>query len=884
LQHKLAFIKPVRWGLVGLSLFLMIAIGVAYTSGYKWISDARQARRFADYAEAEAILNHCWRLPGLRHAIELETQLLAVQQGDLRHESLLKDAAKKKSPDSQAILEALARGYLATFRSNDAESIAQLLVDQDGTNAIAFWVRGLARAEMQQEALALEDLEKALELQPTAVAIRRSLAKQLQRQGYIRQAFDHLRILFSQCPSDARVVLGIVQCLQDEARYDDARSLADRLVIEHPDFVPGLVESARIAVRQKDFLTAESNLRQATRLLPDHFEANYLWRTLRQHEHINDDLHDDLIKKLELQQANLKKRQRELPKQPQSLVDIGQWMLKTGQDEEAGGWFYLSLQEDPDFAPAHLGLMEWYRQLGQPLRSHLHARLGGVRTVGNSEPSKPAVVGTTQPPKATGIPELPSHQVIEASEAQVRSLCAACHAYPDPNTMPRSAWRKEVQQGFSFLHDSVMSGEHPSLESVVMYYEKSAPESWTPISHSAAMTHSPFQFEKRGTGWMPNQPLPPGITNINLAGLLGGATKELVLSDVRLDLLMVLRPYDNRPGGIVIPQVSSPCHTTVCDLDADGIQDILVASIGSFFPTNDKLGKLLWLRATAPGKFDAVTIAEDLGRLVDVQAADFNGDGRLDLVAAVFGWRAGGEILYLENQTTDWSKPMFTRRNVDSRHGTIHVPIVDLNRDGRPDFVSLTSQEHEMVTAYLNQGEGEFQAVPLFSAENPTFGCSGIEIVDLDGDEDSDVILTNGDVLDPPYLLKPYHGIHWLENEGRYPFTAHRLMAMNGVARAVTADFDSDGDLDVLATSFLPAMQFPDREKLQLPSVVLLEQQSGKHFEPHIVEQGTCDHYSCSAGDWDNDGDVDFAVANFAWNGSLAISDAATLWRNTKKR
>src|SRR5262245_57822524 len=73
------------------------------------------------------------------------------------------------------------------------------------------------------------------------------------------------------------------------------------------------------------------------------------------------------------------------------------------------------------------------------------------------------------PPTATAVEE--------ATPEQVHSLCGACHAYPPPETFPRSAWRKEVQQGFDFLNSSTLasSRRHPSQESVVRYYESRAP-------------------------------------------------------------------------------------------------------------------------------------------------------------------------------------------------------------------------------------------------------------------------------------------------------------------------------------------------------------------------------------------------------------------------
>ena len=266
----------------------------------------------------------------------------------------------------------------------------------------------------------------------------------------------------------------------------------------------------------------------------------------------------------------------------------------------------------------------------------------------------------------------------------------------------------------------------------------------------------------------------PTVANVQLTPVFGKSNPLLLLCESRLNALLVVNPNEPGPGGMVISGLTAPCHATVADLDADGQNDILVASLGQFFPTNDKLGQVLWLRASAGGQFETKTILDCVGRVADVQAADFNGDGKLDLVVAVFGWRTTGEILYLENRTTDWSKPQFASHVVDSRHGAIHVPVADLNGDGRPDFVGLISQEHETVVAYLNEGDGNFRQETIFAAPHPSYGSSGIEIVDMDGDRDFDVLLTNGDILDQPHILKPYHSVQWLENEGTFPYKHHR--------------------------------------------------------------------------------------------------------------
>ena len=454
--------------------------------------------------------------------------------------------------------------------------------------------------------------------------------------------------------------------------------------------------------------------------------------------------------------------------------------------------------------------------------------------------------------------------------------------------MPRSAWRKEVKQGFDFLRDSTLSIEFPSLESVVGYYENLAPETLPRIETnglvaSASIKAVPWHFQRQRAGWVKNLPPFPATTHTKLVRLTGDKDLSLLVCDTRLDRVLAVRPNSEPPAWELLGPALVPSHAEATDLDGDGLCDVVVACLGQFFPTDDKVGSIVLLRGQSNGTFAPVTILEGLGRVADVQVADFNGDGRLDLVAAVFGWRRTGEILYLENQTSDWSKPAFGVYRVDNRHGAISVPVVDLNKDGRPDFVALISQEHETVVAFLNEGSGKFRPETIFSAPHPTFGCSSIEIADIDGDSDPDVLLTNGDVLDRPYIKKPYHGVQWLENQAAYPFVHHQLTNMYGACKAITADVDNDNDLDIIAVSFLPSLEFPERERLRLPSIVLLEQVEQRKFSLHVLETATCDHFTCAAGDWNSDGQTDLAIGNFSWKRSQPIADAVELFKGLNK-
>jgi hypothetical protein len=471
----------------------------------------------------------------------------------------------------------------------------------------------------------------------------------------------------------------------------------------------------------------------------------------------------------------------------------------------------------------------------------------------------------------------------QASAAAVHEFCGACHAYPPPDSFPRRAWKDEVERGYKFFTDAKLKAEMtlqaPPIGEVIAYYEARAPQELPPLVVRKADTPVPVRFERASfPGAAADQP--PTISNVNLVKLFSKDRFEVLATEMRTGEVLLLKPYEPKPAWQTLARLSNPAHTQVIDLDRDGHLDILVADLGNFQPTDERRGSVVWLRGGPDGRFTPITLLKGVGRVADVRAADFNGDGKLDLVVAVFGWQTTGEILLLENQTTDWDRPVFKTHVLDRRHGTIHVPVADLNKDGKPDFVALISQEHETVVAFLNESAGgkiRFRKETIYEAPHPAYGSSGIQLVDLDGDGDLDVLYTNGDVLDSPHLLKPYHGVQWLENKGKFPFTHHPIGAMYGVHRAIAADFSGKGRLDVVAVSYLPADHFPQRKEMNLDSVVLFEQVARGKFARHTLATQSCDHVTCAAADLDGKGRQDLVTAAFT---RTVTPEALTIWRN----
>jgi hypothetical protein len=512
---------------------------------------------------------------------------------------------------------------------------------------------------------------------------------------------------------------------------------------------------------------------------------------------------------------------------------------------------------------------------------------GATAAPGTVEALSPASAGqsASAAPSTSGAQATPAP---EGDEQQARAVCGTCHAFPPPDILPAAVWRDEFVR-MMFIREGRLPPIGPpglvgrtiqlppDMQQALPYYTSRAPASLPAADPWPAPGESPLKFTRHQVS-APELPGPPAVSNVQLADVNGDRIIDILGTDMRQGVVFTGSP---RAGGTLsaIASIPHPSHATIGDVDGDGVADLLVGDMGEFFPADHTKGSVIWLRGLAAGKFSAFWL-DGWPRVAHVDAADFNGDGRTDLAVAAFGWRKAGQVAILENDSADASKPSFKTHTIDPRTGAIRVLPVDLNGDGRMDFVTLLAQEHETVLAYINTGSGgfAFEQKVIYAAPHPNWGSSGIELVDLDKDGDLDVLLAHGDTFDDG-IVKPYHGIQWLENTGTYPFVEHTLARMPGVHGIKAADLDGDGDLDVVASALLAGGS--DVDEKTLPALVWLEQTKPGIFTRHTIEMGFPRHATLDVGDVDADGDLDIVVGNFSIE--QAASPWVDVWVNQRK-
>lgn len=446
--------------------------------------------------------------------------------------------------------------------------------------------------------------------------------------------------------------------------------------------------------------------------------------------------------------------------------------------------------------------------------------------------------------------------------AQIKAFCADCHGMPLAENYPRDAWHDKVARAYQYYARSGRNDlDPPPIHQTVAYYRSLAPE-------EVVLPRPPEAQTQAGVAFIPqhiplDQPskVSPGIANLRWIDLNQDGHPVLVVCDMRRGYVSALDLRDPARGHRILARLNNPCHVAPCDLDGDGLLDLVVADLGSVQASDHHRGRVVWLRRRqSPGDYEAIVLAAGLGRVANNQPVDIDGDGDLDVLVGVFGYSKTGKIALLRNTAAVDDRPQFELEVLDPRPGTSHILVHDFNDDGRPDFLALTSQEYEWVTAFFNQPDGRFHRRTLWAAPDPTYGLTGIGLVDMDQDGAVDILFTNGDTFDEQYA-KPSHGVQWLKNLGEQEFALRRLTDLPGAHAAQAGDFDRDGDLDLLAVSWLNDQLYPVSAVSQpMASIVYLEQTPSGEFGRHTLELGFPCHATLEVADFDGDGDLDFAV------------------------
>ena len=368
----------------------------------------------------------------------------------------------------------------------------------------------------------------------------------------------------------------------------------------------------------------------------------------------------------------------------------------------------------------------------------------------------------------------------------------------------------------------------------------------------------------------------PWISHLTVVDLDRDGLADIVFCDDKLNAVVWLRQTE--PGkfveSVLMDGLTAPVHVEAVDIDGDGDLDLLVSCMGEVFPNNDKIGSIIILENDGHQHFTKHVIEENVMRVTDIRAGDFDGDGKLDLAVGQFGYDQG-QIQWMRN-LGNWQ---FEGHVLLSLSGTINVCVADMNGDHTLDIVALVSQQWEEIHLFENNGKGEFTGKILFGSTNEDYASSGLSLCDLNRDGRPDILYTNGDgfaYADPG--KRPWHGLQWLENLGGGNFKFHRLGDMSGAFSPLGVSLDGNGIMDIVCVS-----GFNDWNDPGAASLVVFKNDGQMNFTQHVLAHAPIQLITVGAGDLDGSGRPTLVTGGFYSYPPFDRMSRITLWHQNPR-
>jgi hypothetical protein len=455
--------------------------------------------------------------------------------------------------------------------------------------------------------------------------------------------------------------------------------------------------------------------------------------------------------------------------------------------------------------------------------------------------------------------------------------CQSCHVLPDPSLLDSKNWEAGVLPGMGPRLGIFNYGftEYPSSrydkELDTNYYPKSpvlSLEDWqyiidyyTAISpDSLIVPERKFTIKKTGDLFSIEKPERMALPATCMVKI------DSTVSPIQILMADVLRRHIYRFNDSLAVIDSVPSASAVVDVNLNG-KTMTTCNIGIMSPNNGKHGNIGTVRMDEHMLVDSNMVFDKLARPVQLNSADFNHDGKMDLLVCEFG-NLTGALSWLENM----GEGKFTRHVIRALPGSLKTYIQDVNHDGLPDIWALFAQGEEGIFLFTNKGNGGFSQEEVIRFP-PIYGSSYFEFADFNKDGQPDILYTCGDNADYSPVLKPYHGVYIYLNDGTHHFKQAYFFHMDGCFKAVARDFNGDGNTDIAAISF-----FADNIHHPEESFIYLDNKGDMRFQPYTIPGTATGRWlTMDAGDIDGDGRPDIILGNFA--ATPATTALAQAWK-----
>lgn len=446
----------------------------------------------------------------------------------------------------------------------------------------------------------------------------------------------------------------------------------------------------------------------------------------------------------------------------------------------------------------------------------------------------------------------------DSGHQMVIQYCSGCHLPVQPDILDKKTWKNMVlpamaeKMGIKVWNGNqyypATGNAQPQISfsewtRLVEYFDHAAPDS-IPVSRSA---------DSLVTDWFVFSLQKPLLQVTEKASTMMVSFDSISHKIFTADNDNHLFQWTSRLKKEQVHRLASPAVNVEFKKEVNGGSTGIFTLIGTMQAVDQSLGELVSFTVGDTASKPLI-LADKVPRPIHSVSGDFDKDGLEDWLVCGFGHESGA--LYLAHQNADGSFSKTVLRDVP---GATQSITGDFNGDGWLDFYCLFAHADEGIWLFTNDKKGGFNAENVLRFP-PYYGSTSFQLVDFNQDGRLDILYTCGDNSDYSRILKREHGVYIFLNEGGDKFRQAWFYHVNGSTKAVAADFNRDGLMDIATIAFFADLKNNPSEKF-----ICFEQKGPLQFKAHALPIAKAGRWICmDVKDLDHDGDQDVILGNYS--------------------